>query len=264
VHRYGGPGLHAAQEVDALRCIHRDRRGEHSGAAEVEDGHINVGEALVYGVEVVPSEGVTTDVHPEPRLSIDEVLEDASHHRGQHLAERTASMNRRHGDDPQLLVSFDQRVVLPRLQPGGREAVPAEPACGMRCRDKRRPSVQSVSGDAVPVITVQVRQNHGVERWKLSDAYGRLSEPARPKSTAEVGALPLVQEVGICQEREGAEPKHRSGSPYERKKVAAVLFASPGSIGGLFTRHGHHSPIPGFGGPNLTSGDSSSNLAHSS
>jgi hypothetical protein len=70
----------------------------------------------------------------------------------------------------------------------------------------------------VEVVTVQVGENHRIEPRQLPERHGRLCQPPRAQSLAQVGALSAVHEVGVGEQRERAQPHDRGGRADERQR----------------------------------------------
>ena len=97
---------------------------------------------------------------------------------------------------------------------------------------------QPSTRDPVEVVTVQVGEQDQVQWWEPVGLQRGLGEPSRPQPLAEVGTLAAVQEVGVGEDGEAAQPQDGGGRADEGQRVHARM-ATPcrggatGAPGGL-------------------------------
>ncbi|MEJ7706774.1 MAG: hypothetical protein WKF82_05465 [Nocardioidaceae bacterium] len=93
-----------------------------------------------------------------------------------------SGVNAGHRRDPQAFLALHQLVVVPGRQRHRGESLLRQALGGVRRGDQRRSLVEFGLSNAVPVITMQMRQHHRIQPRKLTDAQSGVFESPRPQS----------------------------------------------------------------------------------
>ncbi|GGR14505.1 hypothetical protein GCM10010497_15890 [Streptomyces cinereoruber] len=77
--------------------------------------------------------------------------------------------------------------------------------------EEREAGVQAAPGDAIEVVSVQVREDDGVQGGQCVDLARRVAQTPAHQAVPQVGVLALVQEVGVGQQGRPAVPQEEGG-----------------------------------------------------